>query len=58
MRFVLFMIMTVSGDVETAQIEFTSKGQCLTAKAIIQESIAAKGGALQLHDAYCLEVRH
>lgn len=59
MRFILFLIMSVSGDVETEQIQFESINQCLKAQKEIKESVKASPmGDLQVHGAYCLEVRY
>lgn len=57
MRFLLLLIMSVQGDVDTTRIEFADKGQCEKAKREIEESLA-KTQEVALHGAYCLEVRY
>lgn len=57
MRFLLLLIMSVQGDVDTARIEFADSGQCEKAKREIVESMA-KAEDISLHGAYCLEVRY
>lgn len=57
MRFLLLLIMSVQGDVDTARIEFADSGQCQKAKKEIEESLA-QSQEMTLHGAYCLEVRY
>ena len=58
MRFLLLLIMTASGDVETTQIAFESLNQCEKAKRDIMETMAKATGEVTLQGAYCMEVRY
>lgn len=57
MRFVLLLIMSVSGDVDTTKIEFADNNQCEKAKREIAEGFE-KSADIKLHGAYCLEVKY
>ena len=57
MRFLLLLIMSTNGDVETTQIAFESDNQCYKAKSEIVEQMT-KSPDISLHGAYCLEVRY
>lgn len=57
MRYLLLLILSVQGDVDTTRIEFADNNQCYKAKREIEESMA-KQQEVTLHGAYCLEVRY
>lgn len=57
MRFILFLIMSVNGDVESTKIDFADDNQCEKAKREITEGLE-KSSEITLHGAYCLEVRY
>lgn len=57
MRFMLLLIMSVQGDMQSTQVGFSDHNLCNAARRQIEETMARAEG-ITLHGAYCLEVRY
>lgn len=57
MRFILLIIMSIQGDVETVQVNFPDNALCQRAKREIETALTTSP-EVKLQSAHCLEVSY